>query len=243
MARIRTIKPEFFDDPDIGRLSPLAALFFIGLWTQADRAGRLIEEPSRLKHRLCPYWPSDAGPLIDELVEGGFVIRYRDGDGRNLLQIRCFEKHQRPHPKEANSEFPEPAVKKHGKPRKNILSKVDLGREGDLGSGNGSPTVPAKNPPDPRVKAFLTWFQAEYKTRRNGAEYFVRWPKDAPVVKRLLTTYPPERLQRHAKILLTTDDGWIDGTDRGVGILAAKINWLEERLATWEAKQAAKASA
>jgi|SRR3990167_7340905 len=102
---------------------------------------------------------------------------------------------------------------------------------------------PAKAPPDPRVKEFLTWFKAEYETRRTGATYFVNWPKEAPLVKRLLTTYSPERLQRHAKILLTTDDGWIDGTDRGVGILAAKINWLEERLATWEAKQAAKASA
>ena len=38
MARIRTIKPEFFDDPKIGRLSPLARLAFIGLLTQSDSA-------------------------------------------------------------------------------------------------------------------------------------------------------------------------------------------------------------
>ena len=146
MPRIRAIKPEFFDDPSIGQLSPLAALFFIGLWTQADRSGRLLEEPSRLKHRLCPYWPSEAEPLISELIEGGFVIRYRDGDGRNLLQIRCFEKHQRPHPKEASSAYPGPAVKKPGKPRRNTASRVDLG-SGDLGSGKGRSTYSASASP------------------------------------------------------------------------------------------------
>jgi len=92
----------------------------------------------------------------------------------------------------------------------------------------------AKEPPDPRVKAFLDWFQDEYKKRRAGAVYFVQWPKDTPTVKRLLTTFSPERLQKHALILLTTKDAWIDGTDRGIGILSTKINWLEERLSVWE---------
>ncbi len=33
MARIRMIKPEFFDDSDVAELSFAARLFFIGLWT------------------------------------------------------------------------------------------------------------------------------------------------------------------------------------------------------------------
>lgn len=41
MARIRTIKPEFFTSEDIVSLSPLARLFYVSLWCEADREGRL----------------------------------------------------------------------------------------------------------------------------------------------------------------------------------------------------------
>ena len=105
------------------------------------------------------------------------------------------------------------------------------------------PTAPAKDPPDQRVREFLTWFQAEYAKRRNGAVYKVNWPKEGKIAKCLLAVYPPERLQRHALILLTTKEPWVDSTDRGIGILSTKINWLEERLASWEATHPKPASA
>ena len=46
MARIRTIKPEFFTSEDIVALSPLARLLFIALWCEADREGRLVWKPT-----------------------------------------------------------------------------------------------------------------------------------------------------------------------------------------------------
>ena len=97
--------------------------------------------------------------------------------------------------------------------------------------------MPAKDPPDPHVKEFLGWFQAEYPRHRHGASYLVRWAKDAPLVKSMLKTVPLERLQRLAQVLLTdkTDDPFIVATDRGIGILSARFNWLNDRLATWEA--------
>lgn len=57
MARIRTIKPDFFTSEDIMALSPLARLLYIGTWLEADREGRLTWKPSTLKVR---YLPSDA---------------------------------------------------------------------------------------------------------------------------------------------------------------------------------------
>ena len=45
MARIRTIKPEFFTSDDICALSPLARLLYVGLWCEADREGRLVWTP------------------------------------------------------------------------------------------------------------------------------------------------------------------------------------------------------
>ena len=97
----------------------------------------------------------------------------------------------------------------------------------------------AEKPPS-GTREFLTWFQGEYKARRNGATYFVRWDAHGAIVKRLLTAFPVDRLKKHAQILLTTDEEWTTGTDRGVEILSAKINWLEERLCAWEAKRKAR---
>lgn len=39
MARIRTIKPEFWEDEDIGKLPIPCRLFFIGCWNFADDYG------------------------------------------------------------------------------------------------------------------------------------------------------------------------------------------------------------
>jgi hypothetical protein len=90
------------------------------------------------------------------------------------------------------------------------------------------------------VREFLTWFQAEYKARRHGATYFVKWEQHGKLVKDLLRVFPQERLRKHAYLLLTTDEDWTTGTDRGIGILSTKINWLEERLCAWEAKRKAR---
>jgi uncharacterized protein YdaU (DUF1376 family) len=94
----------------------------------------------------------------------------------------------------------------------------------------------AENAPS-GTREFLIWFQSEYKARRNGAVYFVKWEAHGAIVKRLLTGHPIERLKKHAIILLRSNEQWIESTDRGIEVLSAKINWLEERLCEWEAKQ------
>ena len=45
MARIRSIKPEFFTSDDICALSPLARLLYVGLLCEVDREGRLVWSP------------------------------------------------------------------------------------------------------------------------------------------------------------------------------------------------------
>jgi hypothetical protein len=96
MARIRSIKPTFFTNEDLAELSRDHRLCFIGLWTQADREGRLEDRPRRLKAALFPY---DTDVNIDQLIAGlaekGFVLRY-DADGVPAIQIVHFLKHQRP---------------------------------------------------------------------------------------------------------------------------------------------------
>lgn len=100
-------------------------------------------------------------------------------------------------------------------------------------------TSRATEPPDPRVKEFLDWFQDEFFDKRHGASYLVSWPKDVPIVKRLLKTVGLPELQDCARILLSdkTDDDFITNSDRGIGILSTKFNWLEGKRAAWMAKQ------
>ena len=112
MARIRTIKPEYFDDEDVARTCCLGArLLFVGLWTQADKAGRLEDRPARLKARLFPY-DADVSPKtveewLSQLAAGSFILRYQC-DGRAFIQIRTFRKHQHVNVRESESTIPEP---------------------------------------------------------------------------------------------------------------------------------------
>jgi translation initiation factor IF-1 len=130
MARIRTIKPEFFDDPDVAELSMEARLLFIGLWTQADREGRLEDDMRRLKVKVFPYDPVDVESLAVELHGGDMIRRYQDSDGKRYIWITKFTTHQRPHPKEPESRIPaysDDTATKHGEPCLNKPDRVDTG--------------------------------------------------------------------------------------------------------------------
>lgn len=96
MSRIRTIKPDFFLNEDIAELSLFARLTFIGLWTIADREGRLEDRPKRIKAQLFPYDDCDMNVLLQELhcAPSRFILRYVAQDCA-YIQVRNFTKHQR----------------------------------------------------------------------------------------------------------------------------------------------------
>lgn len=94
MARIRTIKPEFFLHEELTELSPLHRLLFIGLWCLADKKGRLEDRPKRIKVEILPWDDADVNAMLDDLQTGGFILRY-EAEGLKLIQVIAFEKHQR----------------------------------------------------------------------------------------------------------------------------------------------------
>jgi hypothetical protein len=104
MARIRTIKPEFFTSDDICALSPLARLLYVGLWCEADRAGRMVWMPRVFKRRYLPDDPCDVEALAGELLARGLVVLYGEG----LACIPTFTRHQHVNPREAPSKLPPP---------------------------------------------------------------------------------------------------------------------------------------
>ena len=107
MARIRTIKPEFFTSEDIVNLSPLARLLYIALWCEADRDGRLSWKPKTFKMRYFPGDSTNIDKLCQELRGNGLVLVYVVNELEYAF-IPTFHCHQHINPREAKTVLPEP---------------------------------------------------------------------------------------------------------------------------------------
>lgn len=84
MARIRSVKPEFWTSEQVMELSRDARLLFIGMWNFCDDAGIHPASPKRLKAEVFPaddLTSSDIRRLVGELVSIGLVEEYEvDGE-------------------------------------------------------------------------------------------------------------------------------------------------------------------
>lgn len=106
MARARNIKPAFFTNELLGTEDPIIALTFAGLWCLADKVGILEDRPLRIKAELFPYRESlDVNGYLSVLARLGFIVRY-ENDGKKLIQVCNFRKHQSPHHTEKAKGFP-----------------------------------------------------------------------------------------------------------------------------------------
>ena len=112
MARSRNIKPGFFSNEHLAEVDFATRLLFIGMWTEADREGRLEDRPRRLKMALFPADNVDIEKMLADLDHLGFITRYTIGSF-NAIQIVNWAKHQNPHLKEAKSTIPEMPVPEH----------------------------------------------------------------------------------------------------------------------------------
>lgn len=148
MARIRTIKPEFFTSEDIVSLSPLARILYVALWCEADKEGRLVWKPITFKLRYLPADSCDIQALCQEIVDRGLVRLYGDG----YAFIPSFSAHQHINPRESASQLPEPDANTTRKARvgtrkarvgtgANLDDDAQGGREGKGKEGNESPRV------------------------------------------------------------------------------------------------------
>ena len=115
MARSRNIKPGFFTNDQLVELPFSTRLLFIGLWTIADRAGRLRDRPKKIKMELFPADDLNVDEMLKQLHDSGLILRYESSslkDDNTLtalyIQVIHFDKHQNPHHKEAESLIPAP---------------------------------------------------------------------------------------------------------------------------------------
>ena len=108
MARSRNIKPGFFQNEQLGELSPIERLAFIGMWTIADFKGCLEFRPKRLKVQLMPYDDCDFENIAINLDKSGLIRNY-SVQGQRYIKIINFTRHQNPHKneREAGSDVPD----------------------------------------------------------------------------------------------------------------------------------------
>lgn len=138
MARIRTIKPEFWSSEQIAECSPNARLLFIGMWNFCDDAGRCKCSPNEVRMRIYPgdRCGTDAvSEWINELVTNDLIQIY-EVDGQLIIQVIQWDKHQRidrPNP----SKWPPPPVPHSPSNRRTL----DVGREGKGKEGRSKKEV------------------------------------------------------------------------------------------------------
>ena len=143
------MKPDFFTSEDIVSLTPCARLFYIGLWCEADREGRLAWRPGTFKLRYFPGDNVDIESIGNELIERRLVVLYAEG----LAYIPKFLQHQHINPREPASVLPSPPVDNSrvsdaSTTREHRVSDAQGGRkEGREGKGmeDASATRPVDN--------------------------------------------------------------------------------------------------
>lgn len=124
-------------------LDPLTRLLFIGLWTIADKAGRLEDRPRRIQTLCLPYDQANVDSCLNQLQTNGFIVRYLVKN-RAYIQVVNWGRHQRPHHKEIESIIPEP-TKKDVKNEKVIHAKAKHESSMDQHQANeiaSSPLIP-----------------------------------------------------------------------------------------------------
>lgn len=97
MARIRTIKPEFWTSEQVTDCSLEARLVFIGIWNFCDDSG---VHPAAVKRLKMQVLPSDDVGLeqvanwVKELIRAGLIEEY-DVNGKVYWRATGFRQHQK----------------------------------------------------------------------------------------------------------------------------------------------------
>ncbi len=103
MARIRTIKPSFWAHEQLGKMSPMARLTFLGLVSMADDDGRGRSHPEYLWGQLHPgqhpnvrrLWPGVLSELAQVQDDRGNLVYFYSVAGAAYYWIPGFKRQQR----------------------------------------------------------------------------------------------------------------------------------------------------
>lgn len=96
MARIRTIKPEFWDDLKLSKITRDSRLLYIGLWNFSDDLGVIIGDSLWIKSKVFPFDQIQMQQFekwIEELVKNGFISQFSH-KGEDFYYLPNLTRHQ-----------------------------------------------------------------------------------------------------------------------------------------------------
>jgi hypothetical protein len=170
MARIRSVKPEFWTDEKVVELSAFARLLFIGLWNFADDDGRMVHSPKRIKMQVLPADDIDCSGLLGEIQRASLVNVYVV-DGIEYLQINGFAKHQKIDKRSASRLPPPPNSAESRR-----IPTTDQGRDQGMDQGGeGKEDTPVS--PSPAGDDLFDSFWSEYPKKVGKDDARKAWKK------------------------------------------------------------------
>src|SRR5690625_615839 len=192
MARIRTIKPEFWDSPSVAQASPWARLLFIALWNWADDYGR---GTANLKELEGFAFPND-----DEFYDGsGNTVNFRElvaevsecfgvlfytVENRPYFEIPTWDRHQRNERRAKASKYPSSQVKGAVAEIPSIRADAPnssgpgTGEQGNRGTGEQITTLVQPEPVEPEKNEYPESFELfweNYPRRQKKGDALKAW--------------------------------------------------------------------
>lgn len=156
MARNRIIKPEFWADAKIGRLSLGARLLYIAMWNFADDYGIISASPRRL---LGDVFENDESVQIGDVtrwlaeIEAQGMVRKYTADEKEWYEIVKWLSHQRISHKSTRVNPKPPAQLSGDSPATlrqdtgpNVNVNVNVNGNGNENGNGAGDTVPAQKP-------------------------------------------------------------------------------------------------
>lgn len=178
MARIRTIKPEFWDDEKLATIPRDARLLFIGMWNFSDDYSVVKGHPSWLRNKIFPY-DDIKQAVFNEWLE--CLVRIRaiipfDHNGEKFFYIRTFKDHQ-------NINRPS-AMRNPEAPQDILESNHSLFTEGSLSPPSRLPAVregkgKGREGKGEYTEPFLVFYE-KYPKKEGKAEAQKAWTKLNP---------------------------------------------------------------
>ncbi len=172
MARIRTVKPDYFRHEGLQELNqsyPNIMLFFAGLWCQCDKAGHFRWKPNQIKLDVLPFTEYNPSTYLEVLESNLYLSRY-EVEGEWYGEILNFKKHQLIWGSEVKSPL------KHPLREKEVLSP-NRGSTEDIGVRNQELGVRRQDKAEFGpwfsdslfVEAWKAWSKARKSTPPDGA--------------------------------------------------------------------------
>lgn len=203
MSRARNIKPGFFKNELLVELPFEYRLLFVGLWTMADREGRLEDRPTKIKMELFPADSVDVDSGLQALHDAGFLQRY-EANGKRLIQVLTWAKHQNPHVKEAKSTLPAPG--EHHASTVQDTTKADTSPADSLIPDS---LIPEEEQEPERVQPLAARsrfdeFWLAYPNKKSKQEAEKSWRKQKLDAR-------ADALIAHVRLMADTDSDWLRG--------------------------------